>query len=186
MALLLRGSSVLSAARPTATATAGAVGLCAFAQRRGFASAADLLAAAPLKSGDVVLQNAGDSADAAAVVVEAAKMGVKTVCIVGATPDFEAVSAKLKDAGALATVTSDYAATWRLARLLSDLPKPTLAINSATGTNAADMVKLVGGGGTLVTYGGKLPKEVAYPGAERKPMKWAEYLSKSGVSAKTV
>ena len=186
MALFLRGSVVLAAARPASMATAGAVGSCAAAQRRGFASGADLLAAATLKSGDVVLQNAGDSAEAAAVVAEAAKMGVKTVCIVAPTSDFDAVSAKLKAAGALATVTSDYAATWRLGRLISDLPKPALAINSASGTNAADMVKLVGGGGTLVTYGGKLPAQVAYPGAERKPMKWSEYLSKSGVSAKTV
>ena len=59
MALFLRGSVVLAAARPASMATAGAVGSCAAAQRRGFASGADLLAAATLKSGDVVLQNAG-------------------------------------------------------------------------------------------------------------------------------
>lgn len=181
MAGLLRGCSVLVVARPAAMRA----GLCAMAQR-GMSSAADLLGAATLKSGDVVLQNAGDSEAAASVVSAAAAQGVKTVCIVEPTSDFAEVSAKLEGLGALATVTSDYAATWRLGRLLSDLPKPTLGINAADGTNAVDMVKLMGGGGTLVTYGGKLPAQVAYPGSERKPTKWSDYLSEHGVSAKTV
>lgn len=60
MAGLLRGCSVLVVARPAAMRA----GLCAMAQR-GMSSAADLLGAATLKSGDVVLQNAGGSEAAA-------------------------------------------------------------------------------------------------------------------------
>jgi trans-2-enoyl-CoA reductase len=155
-------------------------------QVRGMASAADLLGAGTLKAGDVLLQNDGGSAAAEAVVEAAAAKGVKTVCIVEPTADFAELSAKLKGLGALATVTSDYASTWRLERLLSDLPKPVLGINAAGGTNASDMVKLLGSGGTLVTYGGKLPANVAYPGSDRKPMKWSDYLKEHGVSAKTL
>ena len=155
-------------------------------QARGMASTADLLGAATLKAGDVLLQNDGGSAAAAAVVEAAAAKGVKTVCIVEPTADFAELSEKLKGLGALATVTSDYASTWRLGRLLSDLPKPVLGINAAGGTNASDMVKLLGSGGTLVTYGGKLPANVAYPGSDRKPIKWSDYLKEHGVSEKTL
>ncbi len=182
MAGLMR-SNVLAAARvPRGSVMAVGGGLL----MRGMASAADLLGAAALKAGDVVLQNDGGSAVAASVVEAAAAKGVKTVCIVEPTPDFAELSAKLKGLGALATVTSDYASTWRLGRLLSDLPKPALGINAAGATNASDMVKLLGGGGTLVTYGGKLPANVEYPGSDRKQTKWSDYLKEHGVSAKTL
>jgi len=101
---------------------------------RGLATTApDLLATVALSPGDVVVTNAAESELATALVAAATEAGVKTVCIASPSADFGAVSEKLEGLGALATVTSDYAGTWRLERLLSDLPRPVLGINAADG-----------------------------------------------------
>ena len=76
-------------------------------------------------------------------------------------------------------------------RLTGERPapaRPRLAsdpIAPPRSTNAKDMVKLMGSGGTLVTHGGKLPAQVDYAGAGRSAAKWSEYLSERGVSAKS-
>jgi hypothetical protein len=61
-------------------------------------------------------------------------------------------------------------------RLISDLPKPSVGINCGEGSQATAVVKLLKQGGTLLTYGTSLPQEVAYPGAERRPLKWNDLL----------
>lgn len=139
-----------------------------------------------LKKGDVVLQNAADTALAAEVVKAAAAKGIHAVSIAPGTPNFAEVSGNLKGLGGFATVTPEYAATWRLKRLLSDLPAPTLGISAGADAGAVEMVKVLASGGTLATYSGKLPTEVAYGGSARKPVKWSAFLKEHGVSTKAV
>lgn len=61
-------------------------------------------------------------------------------------------------------------------RLISDLPKPSVGVNCGEGSQATAVVKLLKEGGTLLTYGKSLPKEVTYPGAGRRPLKWDDLL----------
>lgn len=82
-----------------------------------------LLGLVPVGKGDVVLCAAD-----ADLVAAASAQGLRTVCIAEAGPGFAELSSTLKGMGATATVTSEYAGTWRMKRLLSDLPQPKLGI----------------------------------------------------------
>lgn len=61
-------------------------------------------------------------------------------------------------------------------RLISDLPKPSVGVNRGEGSQATAVVKLLKEGGTLLTLGKSLPQEVSYPGAEKRPLKWNDFL----------
>ncbi len=61
----------------------------------------------------------------------------------------------MKEHGAFAAVTEDYARSAAFRRLLSDLPKPQLALNGLGGRAATDAARVLGHNGTLVTYAGK-------------------------------
>jgi trans-2-enoyl-CoA reductase len=70
-------------------------------------------------------------------------------------PGVDEAVALLKEHGAFAAVTTDYARTAAFRRLLADLPAPTLALNGLGGRGATEAIRTLGVGGTLVTYGGK-------------------------------
>ena len=92
--------------------------------RRALATQSDaLLGLGSVSKGDVVL-----CAAEADLVSTASAQGLRAVCIAEAGPGFAEASATLKGLGATAVVTSEYAGTWRMKRLLSDLPQPKLGI----------------------------------------------------------
>jgi len=47
--------------------------------------------------------------------------------------------------------------------LLTDLPKPKLALNAVGGSSATEMIRLLDNAGTMVTYGGMSRKPVTVP-----------------------
>jgi trans-2-enoyl-CoA reductase len=61
----------------------------------------------------------------------------------------------LKEHGAFAVVTEDYARSAAFRRLLSDLPKPRLVLNGLGGRAATDAARLLEEKGTFVSYAGK-------------------------------
>ncbi len=71
-------------------------------------------------------------------------------------------------------------------RLLSDLPKPSVGLNSSEGSQATAVAKLLKEGATFLTHGKSLPEEVAYPGADRRCVRWAEFLKAKKLTAKTL
>eukprot|EP00897_Mesotaenium_endlicherianum_P006488 jgi/Mesen1/5868/ME000298S05131 len=158
-------------------------------QRRGYADgsvAARLLDSAKLKSGDVVIQNEADTEVGKEVIKLAKERGLKTVNVIADKPGTADLVEKLKQLGGDIVITEAYTNTWFVKRLLSDLPAPTLALNSSSGSLATAVAKLVAPGGTLVTYGKELPSAVAYPGAERRPLAWSEFLKKKEIVAKSL
>lgn len=70
-------------------------------------------------------------------------------------------------------------------RLLSDVPPPKVAISHATGSQLTSVAQLLSEGGTLFSNS-KLPENVEYPGATKKPVSWSTYLKSRKLSAKTL
>lgn len=113
-----------------------------------------------LSPGDVVVQNGGSSQVGQAVVQIAAQMGVKTVSTVRNSPGVEQTIERLKALGGTVVVLEEYAESFRLKKLISDLPPPKLALNCVGGPPAHALARLLDKGATMVTYGGMSKKPV--------------------------
>lgn len=106
------------------------------------------------RSGDVVVHAGAPGSVGLALAQIAASRGIKLIAVLTNGPDVDVSVALLKEHGALAAVTSDYARTAVFRRLLSDLPKPSLALNALGGRAATDAARTLAPGGRLVTYSG--------------------------------
>jgi len=118
-----------------------------------------------LKEDDVIVQNGANSSVGMSVIQMAAAKGIKTINIIREQrSDFAEVVERLKRLGGYIVVSDQYAQTPNFARLLNDLPsKPKLALNAVGGESATEMARILGDGGTLVTYGGMSRKPVTVP-----------------------
>jgi len=122
-----------------------------------------LLQSVPLKSGDVIIQNAGNSMVGVCVNQMAAARGIKSIAVIRARPDLDETVERLKAHGAYAVVTDEYLRTPAFKRLISDLPPPKLALNAVGGQVATDIARTLGQGGVMITYGGMSRQPVAIP-----------------------
>ncbi|KAJ9506583.1 hypothetical protein QJQ45_018520 [Haematococcus lacustris] len=114
-----------------------------------------------LKEGDVIVQNGGTSAVGQLVTQLARARGVKTVSVIRPRPDWEATVQRLKGLGAdLVTTDSALKEDLKAAKLG---PTPLLGLNCVGGTSALALCKVLGEGGTLVTYGGMSMQPVTIP-----------------------
>ena len=95
----------------------------------------------------------------ATVALEAVK-GIKTINIIPDGGDEGATVQHLKDLGADIVVNTSYSNNINFKNLLSDVDAPTLGINGAGGRAATSVVRTVGEGGTVVTYGGSSSIEI--------------------------
>jgi len=117
-----------------------------------------------LKAGDVVIQNGANSMTGLSVIQIAASRGVKTINIIRrARTDYPALVERMKQYGATVVIGDDYSRTSEFRKLISDQPKPKLALNCVGGATATEMARLLAPGGTLVTYGGMGLKPVEVP-----------------------
>jgi len=117
-----------------------------------------------LKCGDVIIQNGANGAIGTAVVQIASSMGVKTINILDSrNKDFAAFNERLKKLGGYVVVDDDYSQGYRFRELLSDLPKPRLALDSLGGPTATELARLLAPGGTMVTYGAASYRPVQIP-----------------------
>jgi len=116
-----------------------------------------------LKEGDVIIQNGANSMVGTSVIQLAALKGVKTINIIRPRTDYDDLVEKLKGYGAYMVVTDKYATTPEFKKLISDLPKPKLALNCVGGETATEMARLLTEGGTMVTYGGMSIRPVTIP-----------------------
>jgi NADPH:quinone reductase-like Zn-dependent oxidoreductase len=107
-----------------------------------------------LQPGDVVLQNGASSSVAQLCMAFARSRGAKPILTMqqGRTEHTHLVT-RFKLCGAYCVVPYSYARTNYMRRLLSDLPPPKLFLNHTGGPLASTMVKLLGDGGTVVSYG---------------------------------
>jgi trans-2-enoyl-CoA reductase len=116
-----------------------------------------------LKPGDVVVQNGANSSVGQALMQLANLRQVKTINIIRNRPDYEETVERMKAYGAYVVVTDDKLGTPEFQRLISDLPKPKLALNCVGGQSATEIARLLQNDGTMVTYGGMSRKPVQVP-----------------------
>ena len=118
-----------------------------------------------LKAGDVIVQNAANSACGQAVIQLAKLQGVKTINIIRDRPNYKEVVEQLKALGGDIVVSEDFARSADFASVLADLPKPVLALNAVGGASATELARFLDHNGTLVTYGGMGKQGVVVPTA---------------------
>ena len=117
-----------------------------------------------LKAGDVVVQNGANSAVGLAVVQLAKEMGVKTVNVIRSDqPDAETMARLVSNLGGDVVVSDLHVNTSVFREILADLPPCRLALNNMGGEVAAEMLRSLAVGGTLVTYGGAAKEPSAFP-----------------------
>eukprot|EP01122_Echinamoeba_exundans_P010600 TRINITY_DN39_c1_g1_i1.p1 TRINITY_DN39_c1_g1~~TRINITY_DN39_c1_g1_i1.p1 ORF type:complete len:359 (-),score=92.15 TRINITY_DN39_c1_g1_i1:105-1181(-) len=116
-----------------------------------------------LKSGDVIIQNAANSMVGLSVMQIAHSRGIKTINIIRNRPGSQQLIEQMKQYGGYIVVTEDFLNTPEFKRLISDLPKPKLALNGAGGPTVAEMARILGENGTIVTYGAMSRKPVTLP-----------------------
>ncbi|KAJ3150989.1 hypothetical protein HDU86_006245 [Geranomyces michiganensis] len=121
---------------------------------------------AVLKPGDVLLQNGANSGVGQAVVQLANAWGFRTVNIVRPRPNIDELKAELQALGADMVITEDEARRPEVAAAVKELGQgssPTLALNCVGGKSATNMVRLLGHGGHVVTYGGMSREPLTLP-----------------------
>lgn len=118
-----------------------------------------------LQSGDVILQNAGNSAVAIMISQIAASLNVKTISLVRrgcrSKEQYEGMVDYLTTTGKNTAVYAQEdllqdKSCWKacMEQIRSLGSPPQLAMNAVGGESASLLIKLLGDGGTLVTYGG--------------------------------
>ena len=117
---------------------------------------------ASLSAGDVVIQNAGNSAVGEAVVQICAARGIQTVSIVSDVANTDDAVRHLQSLGGTLVIPERMPRS-KIAALLADLPAPKLAINGAGGDAASTVASTVAPGGIMVTYGSECRQGVTVP-----------------------
>jgi len=116
-----------------------------------------------LKSGDVIIQNGANSMVGFAAIQIANAKGVKSINIIRRRTDYSDLVERMKNYGAYIVVGDDYMRTPEFRDLISDLPKPKLALNCVGGPTSTEIMRLLAPGGTMVTYGGMSLQPVTAP-----------------------
>jgi len=117
-----------------------------------------------LKEGDVIVLNGSNSMVGFCITQIANSRGIKTINIIrrGRT-DYDILVERMKKYGAYIACSDDYIRTPEFKALISDIPKPKLALNCVGGESVTEMARLLERGGTLVTFGGMSNKPVTTP-----------------------
>ncbi|OTF73144.1 trans-2-enoyl-CoA reductase, mitochondrial-like protein [Euroglyphus maynei] len=114
--------------------------------------------------GESLIQNGGNSAVGLFVIQLARLWGIKTINVVRDRPDFGELRDHLKSLGADYVVTEEELRKREIMeQILSEIPKPNLALNCVGGQNATDCMRYLADNGTMVTYGGMSRKPVVIP-----------------------
>lgn len=116
----------------------------------------------PVKSGQVVIQNGGNSACGQNVIQLCKAWNVKNVNIVRNRPEIDELKKYLEDLGATYVLTEE---ELRATKLFKDnvLDKPSLALNCVGGKNSLEVLRHLKPGGKMVTYGGMSRDPVTVP-----------------------
>lgn len=107
----------------------------------------------PLKPGDTVIQNGGNSAVGQMAIQLCRVWNYKSVSVVRSRPDIEELKSQLKNLGADEVLTEDEVRKTDLFKS-KKLPSPKLALNCICGQSATEIMRHLGHGGVMVTYGG--------------------------------
>lgn len=112
-----------------------------------------------LQEGDWIIQNAANSAVGQCVIGLAKKRGVKSINLVR---DVEKWEGPLKDLGA-DVVLADGDDFYKQIKDATGGDKPRLGLNSIGGDSVIKMIRSMGEGGVVVTFGGMVGDKVRFP-----------------------
>ncbi|XP_068935167.1 enoyl-[acyl-carrier-protein] reductase, mitochondrial isoform X3 [Petaurus breviceps papuanus] len=104
--------------------------------------------------GDSVIQNAANSGVGQAVIQIAAALGLRTINIVRDRPDLQKLTDRLKGLGAEHIFTEEEMRKPEMKDFFKNVPRPQLALNCVGGRSSTELMRHLGHGGTMVTYGG--------------------------------
>ncbi|GJQ15599.1 hypothetical protein GpartN1_g7390.t1 [Galdieria partita] len=116
-----------------------------------------------LSPGDVVIQNCGTGAVGLSVAQIGKAKGLRVISVIRERGNYGPTVERLKAWGNDIVVSHRYVGTFAMRRLLEDLPPPKLALNGAGGPTATELARLLGKGGTMVTYGNASRKPFSIP-----------------------
>lgn len=146
-----------------------------------------------LKPGDVIMQNGANSMVGLCVIQMAREKGIKTINIVRSDrPDAEKMTRLLSNLGGDINVLDTQVNTSVMKEIMNDLPPCRLALNCVGGEIAAEMMRCLGVGGTMVTYGGMSKRPITVPvdlltykQLKLKGFWMAAWYEENGLGAKT-
>lgn len=115
-----------------------------------------------LEKGDIVLQNAANSAVGQHVIQIAKHMGYQTVNIVRSREGIDKLKQELRDMGADYVLTEEELRSSKLFKN-GELAPPKLVLNCVSGKAVIELVKTMAENGTLVTYGGMSRQPLVVP-----------------------
>ncbi|RUS91850.1 hypothetical protein EGW08_000421 [Elysia chlorotica] len=119
---------------------------------------------ADLKPGDVIIQNGSNSGVGVSVIQLAREWGIKTVNIVRSRPDIDNLTSYLTSLGADHVVTEEFCRKPEMRDLLKSLSNPPkLALNCVGGQSSSELLRHLGKGGIMITYGGMSKKPIIAP-----------------------
>ncbi|KAI4368798.1 hypothetical protein MLD38_017312 [Melastoma candidum] len=113
-----------------------------------------------LESGDSVVQNGATSMVGRCVIQIAKARGIKTVNIMRDRPGSDEAKEQLKGLGADEVFTESQLEVKNVKSLLDGIPEPGLGFNCVGGNAATLVMKFLGAGGIMVTYGGMSKKPI--------------------------
>ncbi|EZA61544.1 hypothetical protein DMN91_003781 [Ooceraea biroi] len=116
----------------------------------------------PLKSGDTVIQNGGNSAVGQLVIQLCKIWNYKSVSVVRDRPNIQELKDQLMSLGADEVLTEEEVRKTQLFKS-KKLPAPKLALNCICGQSAVEIMRHLGHGGVVVTYGGMSREPLTVP-----------------------
>lgn len=116
----------------------------------------------PLKPGDTVIQNGGNSAVGQLVIQLCKIWNYKSVSVVRDRPNIQELKNQLKTIGADEVLTEDEVRNTQLFKS-KKLPAPRLALNCIGGQSAHEVLRHLAQDGIMVTYGGMSREPLTIP-----------------------
>ncbi|KAL6203134.1 hypothetical protein ACLB2K_026837 [Fragaria x ananassa] len=113
-----------------------------------------------LKSGDTVVQNGATSIVGQCIIQLAKTRGIHSVNIIRDRAGSDEVKEKLNKLGADQVFTESELQVKDVKGLLAGIPEPALGFNCVGGNAASLVLKFLGRGSTMVTYGGMSKKPI--------------------------
>jgi len=118
-----------------------------------------------LEAGDVIIQDAAESAVGTAVVQLAKEMGVKVISVVEDSVFYEDTANRLKGMGGDEdiVISSYYLRTGSFFNLIADMKSPKLALSGAGGYISTKLARSLNADTTMVLYGANEDEAVRVP-----------------------
>jgi len=114
-----------------------------------------------LNPGDFIIQNACNSAVGVALIQFARQLGLKTINVFrGQRTDYDVVMDRCKILGGYVVVPDLYQKTYKFRDLVSDLPKPKLAVDGLGGPAAEEIARYLQPGSSFVSYAAATNKPI--------------------------